>query len=97
MKVETACIDVYQGMGPECERYETCANGCYEYEYHYGTSRVHVRIRGHVFEFGWSYSDDDSLFRTEGDAVNIICKAAQRAQLEDYWNLVHGRNSGSSL
>ena len=88
VKEETALIDY--AYGPICEHYVVCPNKCYDYEYAYGTTVVYVTIRGHVLMFGWSYSDDTS--RAEWDAIELACKAAQKAQLEDYWVLVkqHG-------
>jgi hypothetical protein len=88
MKVETSCLDWY---GPIMEHYETCPNKCYLYEFAYGSTRVYVYVRGHAIEFGWSYSDDPQTLRAESDAIDVACEAARRAQLEDYWKLVHGR------
>jgi hypothetical protein len=55
-----------------------------------------VNVNNHTLVFGWSYSDEDIVFRSEGDAITIACEAARRCQLEDYWNLVHGRSSASA-
>ena len=86
-KEEIAYID---WMGPVCEHYVVCPNKCYDYEYAYGSTRIYVTIRGHVLMFGWHYSSED--IRAESDAADIAIKAAQKAQLEDYWVLVkrHG-------
>jgi hypothetical protein len=90
MKEYTDVIDVYNGMGPVCEHYQDCPNKCYSYEYAYGGTRVSVTIRSQHIEFGWHYSDTDQTVRAETDAIDLVCEAARRAQLEDYWNLVHG-------
>jgi len=74
------------------EHYESCPNKCYVSEYAYGASRVFINIRGHEVRFEWSYHDDIHPLR---DAMDVTLKAAQRAQLEDYWSLIHG-NSGIS-
>jgi len=79
--------------GPVCEHFVLCPNKCYDYSYAYGTTVVNIMIRGHVLTFGWSYTDEDH--RPEMDACHFACQAAQKAQLEDYWNLVHGRDSAS--
>lgn len=93
MEVHIDVIDVYQGMGPESEHFSLCPNKCYDYQYAYGTTVVSVLIRGHLVTFGWSYSEEDT--KPERDGLDLAIKAAQMAQLEDYWNIVHGRNSGT--
>jgi hypothetical protein len=86
MEVHIDVIDVYQGMGPECEHFSLCPNKCYDFQYAYGTTVVSVLIRGHLVTFGWSYTEEDT--RAERDALDLAVKAAQMAQLEDYWVLV---------
>ena len=83
-------IDDY--YGPMCENYITCPNGCYAYEYAYGSTRVYVMVRNHHIEFGWHYTDEPKTMRYESEAIDLVCEAARRAQLEDYWNLVHGQS-----
>jgi hypothetical protein len=85
-------IDVYQGMGPTCEHYQTCPNKCYAYEYAYGYTTVHVFIRGHDIQFGWTYHDIAGTVRDESEAIDVVCGAARLAQLEDYGTLGHGRH-----
>jgi hypothetical protein len=90
MKEDIAYVDY---GGPTCEHYLTCPNLCYDYMYAYGTTVVTVMVRGHRITFGWSYHEEDT--RGERDALEIATKAAQRAQLEDYWVLVkkYGENN----
>jgi hypothetical protein len=90
MKVSTYTLD---WMGPISEHYELCPNKCYSYEYSYGYTSVFVNVRGHALQFGWGYSDDRETLRAESDAIDVACEAARRAQLEDYWSLVHGRTT----
>ena len=80
MKVEISAID---WMGPICEHYETCPNGCYAYEFAYGSTNVYVTVRDHHIMFGWHYSDDQQALRAESDAIDVACEAARRALLED--------------
>lgn len=72
------------------EAFETCPNGCWHYQYAYGSSEIYVTIRGHLISYGWGYSDIGQETR---DTIDTLIHAAQKAQLEDYWNLVHGRNN----
>jgi hypothetical protein len=81
--VEISTID----WGAICEHYETCPNKCYAYEFAYGYTTVFVSIREHHLQFGWVYNDDKETIQAEADAINIICEAARRAQLEDYWSI----------
>ena len=87
LKVETGFLD----EGTLCENFETCPNKCYSYEYAYGYTTVYVNVRGHHLMFGWGYSDERQVMQSESSAIDTACEAARRAQLEDYWNLVHGR------
>jgi len=72
------------------EHYEDCPNGCYGYEYAYGVHKTHFTIRGQHIEIGGHWQDSPADCRANSDAFGLIVKAAQRAQLEDYWKLVHG-------
>ena|SRR5271157_2780492 len=92
-KEDIALIDY---TGPVCEHFVVCPNKCYDYGYAYGTTVVTVLIRGHAIVFGWSYSDEYDNHLAEMDALTLVVKCAQMAQLEDYWNLVHGRDSGTT-
>jgi hypothetical protein len=94
MTTLSAVIDVYEGMGPECEHTDTCPKGCYHYEYMYGVAEFYVQIRHHMLNFGWHYSDPDSVFRSQADAIEIAIQAAKQCQSEDFQNPVHGRDSG---
>lgn len=87
LRVEISTID---WIGPIAERYETCPNKCYVYEFAYGSTLVYVNIRGHVMQFSWHYSDNAETIRMESDAIALACGAAQRAQLEDYWKTLNG-------
>jgi hypothetical protein len=89
MKVETGTLD----EGTICEHYEICPNKCYAYEFAYGSTAVFVGIRDHHMQFGWNYSDDPQTLRAESNAIDVACEAARRAQLEDYWSLIHGRTT----
>lgn len=84
LKVQIETID---WMGPICEHYEICPNGCYTYEFAYGYTNVFVTVREHHLQFGWGYSDKREDTKAETDAIDVACEAARRAQLEDYWNL----------
>ena len=88
MKEDIAYVDY---GGPVCENFLNCPNKCYSYEYAYGSTLIYVIIRGHALMFGWYYTDHDKPFGTKGerDAIDIAIKAAQMAQLEDYWVLVN--------
>lgn len=83
-------IDVYNGMGPTSEHYLTCPKKCYAYEYAYGNTSVHVFVRGHDIQFGWTYHDNSQTIKDEAEAIDVACDAARRAQTEDYGNLGHG-------
>jgi hypothetical protein len=83
MDVDTAVVDVYEGHGPECEHFSTCPNKCYVYEYAYGHTTFEIPIRGHLFRFGWVYSDPQHIIKAECAAVDLVVKAAQKCQLED--------------
>jgi len=86
-------IGLIDYTGPICEHFVVCPNNCYDYGYAYGTTVVTVMIRGQAIVIGWSYSDEDDNKLAEMDALGLVVKCAQKAQLEDYWNLVHGRDS----
>jgi hypothetical protein len=75
------------------EATEECPNGCWFYHYAYGVSEMYVTIRGHHISYGWGYGEDGQETR---DTIHMLIQAAQRAQLEDYWNLVHGRSDQQS-
>jgi hypothetical protein len=87
MKEDIAYIDY---GGPVCEHFVNCPNKCYSYEFAYGSTIIYVFIRGHALMFGWYYTDHEKPHGTkaERDAIDIAVKAAQMAQLEDYWVLV---------
>jgi hypothetical protein len=93
LTIDTEVIDVYEGMGPECMRLEMCPNKCYVYEFNYGYTHVSITLRGHHVDFGWTYRDDWKVVQDISKAIDVVCKAAQRCQLEDFWNLVHGRST----
>jgi|SRR5271166_3864825 len=84
MKEDIAYVDY---GGPICENFLLCPNNCYDYQYAYGTTVISVMIRGHLVTYGWSYTEEDT--RGEKDALLLTIKAAQQAQLEDYWVLVN--------
>lgn len=86
-KEDFAYIDQY--YGPISEHYITCPNKCFSYEYAYGSTIVYVSIRDHHVMFGWHYTDDPQTIRNEGEAIDLMCEAARRAQLEDYWRIIH--------
>lgn len=75
-------LDVMEGYSP-CEHYETCSNGCYAFEFAYGSTRVYVTIRGHHIEFGWHYTDIPGTTADISDAIHLTVEAARRALLED--------------
>jgi hypothetical protein len=68
-----------------------CPNGCYDYQFSYGSSEVFITIRGHHINFGWSYLDNDS--RPRDKALDIVLMAARRALVEDLLAKVKSEDS----
>jgi len=66
-------IDVYNGMGPICEHYQTCPNKCYSYEFAYGNTTVLVKEA----QFGWTYETDNVTRDSVIAAMDAAIEAAR--------------------
>jgi hypothetical protein len=66
-------IDTIDWGGPICEHYAICPNGCYSYEFAYGDTTIYIG----ELRFGWSYSDDKQVIKTQTDAVEAAIEAAR--------------------
>lgn len=79
-------LDQYQGMGTTTEESYDCPNGCYHYDFAYGSARTTFVIHSQRVSIDVHYSDCDhwpGLSLGQAMAIQLLTQIAHDAFMED--------------